>query len=74
MAQWLERGTLQLPIPVKRVQIPLGTSLEIHVLFFPSQLYDIVFNVCVLARGTLYLHASLDASVNGCRTVWSEQV
>ena len=33
MAQWLEHGALQLPLPVVRVQTPLEAGFQINIMF-----------------------------------------
>ena len=50
MAQWLERGALQMSLPAVRFWIPLGACFQRNIMFLPSQSRDIVNMLCLWAR------------------------
>ena len=88
MAQWLERGALQMSLPAVRSRIPLGAGFRRIIMFLQSQSWDIVpwaiyFTLkCftwlslkwVPGRTEMAMCTISSMRRNGCRTVCSRGV
>ena len=62
--QWLEGGTLQLSLPVVRVQSPLGAGVQRNISVCSPFDVGFFFDSCVIGQGTSSSYSLLDSGIN----------